>query len=122
MLPKRPTLPETVDPDRWLDALDGRWYPRRVKRDGCIQVDGTSYYIKQALAAHRIMLRLNATTRCFDVFLGESFVKSVPIKGLRGELMALEVYIDLMGERARSEERQRMLLQRRARLQGEQSA
>jgi hypothetical protein len=122
VLPKRPTLPETVDPDRWLQALDGRWYPRRVKRDGCIQVDGTSYYIKQALAAHRIMLRLNATTRCFDVFLGESFVKSVPIKGLRGELMALEVYIDLMGERARSEERQRMLLQRRARLQGEQSA
>jgi transposase InsO family protein len=122
LLPKRPALPETVDPDRWLDELDGHWYPRRVKRDGCIQVDGTSYYIKQALAAHRIMLRLNATTRCFEVFLGESFIKSVPIKGLCGEHMALEAYIDLMGERARSEERQRRLLKRRARLQGEQSA
>jgi hypothetical protein len=122
ILPKRPTLPEMVDPDRWLYELDGRWYPRRVKRDGSLQVDGTSYYIKQALAAHRIMMRLNATTCCFDVFEGETFIKSVPIKGLCGERMALEDYIDLMRERARSQERQRLLLQRRARLQEEQSA
>jgi hypothetical protein len=67
------------------------------------------------------MLRLNAATRCFDVFRGESFIKSVPIKGLRGERMTLEDYIDLMRERARSEERPRLIRQRRARLQGEQS-
>ncbi len=72
--------------------------------------------------AHRILLHLNATTRCFDVFEGDSFIKSVPIKGLRGERMARENSIDLMRERARSQERQRLLLQRRARLQGEQSA
>ena len=122
VLPKRPALPATVDPDRWLLALDGRWYPRLVKRDGRIQVDGTSYYIKADLAGHHIMLRLNAATRCFDVFRGQQFVKSVPIKGLRGESMPLEAYIDLMGERARSEERQRMQRLRRAGLQASQSA
>jgi transposase InsO family protein len=117
VLPTRPALPVTVDPDLWLTALDGRWYPRRVKTDGRIQIDGTYYYIKQDLAGQHIMLRLNASTRCFDVFGGEQFVKSVPIKNLRGERMPLEEYIDLMRERARSEERQRLLRQRRARLQ-----
>lgn len=117
VLPTRPALPATVDPDSWLTALDGRWYPRLVKKDGCIKVDSVSYYVKQDLVGHHIMLRLNASTRCFDVFQGEQFVKSVPIKGLHGQPMPLEVYIDLMRERARSEERQRLLRQRRARLQ-----
>jgi hypothetical protein len=115
-------LPPTVNPDRWLGALDGRWYPRVVKKDGRIQVDGTYYYIKQELAGHHIMLRLTASTRCFDVFRGEQFIKSLPIKGLRGKSMPLEEYIDLMRERARSEERERLLRQRRARLQAGQSA
>lgn len=122
VLPKRPALPEIVDPDRWLSALHGRWYPRLVKKDGRIQVDGIYYYIKAELAGHHIMLHLNATARCFDAFRGAQFIKSVPIKGLYGKLMPLEEYIDLMRERARSEERQRLLRQRRARLQAQQGA
>lgn len=122
VLPKRPALPETVDPDRWLSALNGRWYPRLVKKDGRILVDGVSYYIKADLAGHHIMLYLNAATRRFDVFRSEQFIKSVPIKGLCGKPMPLEDYIDLMRERARSEERQRFLRQRRARLQAGQGA
>jgi hypothetical protein len=122
VLPTRPALPANVDPDRWLTSLDGRWYPRLVKKDGRIQVDGTSYYIKADLAGHHVMLRLNAAARCFDVFGGQQFVKSVPIKGLCGQQMPLEDYIDLMRERARSEERQRLIRQRRARLQTKQSA
>jgi len=122
ILPTRPALPKTVDPDRWLQALDGRWDPRRVKTDGRIQVDGMYYYIKADLAGHHIMLHLNAAARCFDVFRGDQFIKSVPIKGLHGKQMPLEDYIDLMRERARSEERQRLLRQRRARLQAGQSA
>src|SRR5579859_7797897 len=60
------------------------------------------YYIKADLAGHRILLHLNASTRCFDVFRGEQFVKSVPIKGLYGGPMPLQEYIDLMRERARA--------------------
>lgn len=121
-LPVRPALPESVDPDHWLSALDGRWYPRLIKADGCIQVDGTSYYIKNALIGQRVMLRINAATRCFDVFHENVLVKSVPIKGLCGVRMPLEEYIELMRERARSQERQRLLRLRRARLQGQQNA
>jgi Integrase core domain len=54
VLPACPALPATVDPDRWLTALDGRCYPRGVKRDGRIQVDGTSYYSTADLAGHPI--------------------------------------------------------------------
>jgi hypothetical protein len=71
-----------VDPDCWLSALDGRRSPRRVKMDGRLQVDATSYSIKKELAGHRVMLRLNAVTRCFDVFRAEQFIKSVPGKRL----------------------------------------
>jgi hypothetical protein len=86
------------------------------------RLDGTYYYIKAELAGHHILLHLNATARCFDAFRGAQFIKSVPIKGLYGKLMPLEDYIDLMRERARSEERQRLRRQRRARLQAQQGA
>lgn len=122
VLPKRPPLPESVDPDQWLVALDGRCYPRLVKSDGRIRVDGRYYSIKTELAGHRIMLHLNASTRCFDVFLGEQFIKSVPIKGLRGEHMPLEDYIEMMREQARLEERERKLRKFRVSLQAQQNA
>lgn len=114
-LPQLPSLPQSVDPDHWLLALDGRFYPRQVKADGCVQVDGVPYYIKQALAGHSIMLRLNASARCFDVLQGEQFIKQLPIKGLLGKQMPLEAYIELMSERARSEERQRLMKLRKFR-------
>jgi hypothetical protein len=117
VLPARPALPTMVDPDRWLDALNGRWYPRVVKADGRIRVDKRFYYIRQDLAGHHVMVHLNAATRSFDVFRGDRFLKSVPIKGLQGQRLPLETYIDLMREQARSEERQRWQKLRQARWQ-----
>ena len=111
-----------VDPDAWLTALDGRWYPRHVKRDGRIVVDGLFYDVKAALAGQLVMVRLNATTRCFEVYVREQCIKDLSIKGLRGKQMPLEDSIELMRERARSEERQRWLQVRRARLQADHSA
>jgi transposase InsO family protein len=117
VLPARPALPTMVDPDCWLDALHGRWYPRVVKADGRIRVDKRFYYIRQDLAGHHVMVHLNAATRSFDVFRGDRFLKSVPIKGLQGQRLPLETYLDLMREQARSEERQRWFKLRPARLQ-----
>jgi hypothetical protein len=118
-LPTLPPLPEQVDPDCWLLALDGRFYPRRVKADGRVLVDGISYYVKQALAGHVIMLRLNASARCLDVLQGEQVIKQLPIKGLLGKRLPLESYIELMSERARSEERQRLMNLRRQQRQAQ---
>ena len=108
---------KVVDPDCWLEILDGCWYSRVVKADGRIRVDKRFYYIRQNLAGHHVMVHLNAATRSFDVFRGDRFLKSVPIKGLHGPRLPLETYIDLMREQARSEERQRWLKLRQARWQ-----
>lgn len=121
VLPARQALPEEVDPDRWVNALDGQLYPRRVKSDGRVLVDGTAYYVKQALAGQQIVLRIKAAARVFEVLLGEQKIKELPIKGLIGEPMALDDYIELMSQRARSQERQRRLKRYQQRLQQQSS-
>ncbi len=117
ILPPRPALPEEVDPDRWVHVLDGRLYARQVKSDGRVLVDGTAYYVKKDLAGQRIVLRIKAATRVCEVLLGEQKIKELPIKGLVGEPMALDDYIELMSQRARSEERQRRLKRYQQRIQ-----
>jgi hypothetical protein len=44
-LPTLPTLPERVDPDAWLATLDQKMYLRHVGRDGCVDLDLSTYYI-----------------------------------------------------------------------------
>lgn len=112
VLPTLPALPKQIDPDRWLQAIHGRTYARRVKSDGRVEVDGTPYYVKQALAGQLVTLRINAPARTFEVLLGEQLIKQIPIKGLQGGLMSLDAYIELMEKQARSEERQRLMKQR----------
>lgn len=108
VLPRLPALPVSVDPDIWLQAIHGRTYARRVKADGCVRVDGVSYYVKQALAGQMIAIRINAVERCLEVLYQNALIKTLPIKGLQGKRMPLEDYIAFMQERARSEERQRL--------------
>ena len=117
VLPSLPPLPASVDPDAWLNAIHGRTYARRVKSDGRVSVDGTSYYVKQALAGQLITLRVNATQRCFEVMQQDTLIKQLSIKGLQGTLMPLEDCIALMQEHARSEERQRLMKLRRTQFQ-----
>jgi hypothetical protein len=47
-LPVLPAVPETVDPDRWLQTIHGQAFARRIGSDGCVEVDQEPYYIKQA--------------------------------------------------------------------------
>jgi integrase-like protein len=84
ILPQRPSLPKTVDPDRWLMAMDGRWYPRRVRADGRIQIDGRYYYVKQTLAGHQILVRLNASARCGSRFSSRYARQGTADQGVAG--------------------------------------
>lgn len=117
VLPSLPALPASVDPDAWLGAIHERTDARRVKSDGCVNVDGASYYVKRALAGQQVSLRVNVTQRCFEVMHHDMLIKPLPIKGLYGQPMPLEDYITLLAERARSEERQRLLKLRRRQVQ-----
>jgi hypothetical protein len=109
VLPSLPALPAFVDPDAWVQAIHGRTYPRRVTSDGRVSVDGIDYSIKQALAGQQITLRVNAPERSLEVLLQDTLIKVLPIKGLLGRRMPLDDDITLMQERARSEERQRLI-------------
>lgn len=115
VLPRLPALPTSVNPDAWLDALQGQAFARRVGADGCVTVDHEPYYISQALAKQQVVLFVNAAERAFDVWLGSEGLKRIPIKGLQGAEMPLDQYIRLMQEQARSQERRLQLAHRRLR-------
>jgi hypothetical protein len=103
MLPTLPVLPERVDPDRWLQAVDGRCSTRKVRRDGSVLVAETSYYVKQALAGQYVVVQADATTRTLLVSQRGEVIKRLPIKGLRGEAMAFDAYLALVQQEARSD-------------------
>jgi hypothetical protein len=105
-LPTLPSLPKQVDPDGPLASVDRQAFARKVDAHGCVQVDLQTYYIKQELSGHYVVLFVNAQSRAFDVSLGSRQIKQVLIKGLQGEIMPFDRYVDLMREEARSEARQ----------------
>ena len=102
-LPARPALPSTVDPDRWLTVLDGQRYVRKVRSNGSVTVDGTRYYIDQAWVGKYVSLRIDAGARAFAVEYREQVIKAVAIKGLVGEHLPVDVYLDQMAVEARTQ-------------------
>jgi hypothetical protein len=104
-LPTLPQLPEGVDPDRWLDDVDGQAFARSVQPNGNGLVDLRPYSIRQALAGRQVVLVVRAAERVFDVWLGRARLKAVPIKGLYGQRLPFEQYAERMQEEARSDYR-----------------
>lgn len=102
-LPALPPLLETVDPDLWLQAIDGKHYKRRIKSNGSVQVDNHSYYVGQKLRGRYVLLRVDAAQQRFDVLLDGKVVKHVPIKGLYNEILPFELYLDLICQEAISD-------------------
>jgi len=87
-------------------VVDGQAFARKIDAHGCVTVDLQTYSIKQQFSGQHVVLFVNAQSRTFDVYLGNQQIKQVPIKGLHGESMPLERYVDLMRKEARSEARQ----------------
>ena len=48
-----------MNPDAWLDTLQGQAFARRVEASGCVTVDHEPYYIRQALAGQQVVLFVN---------------------------------------------------------------
>ena len=66
-LPARPSLPNAVDPDRWVEILDGQRYVRKIHRNGTVSVDGALYSIDQAWHGRYVSRRIHAAKRVFAV-------------------------------------------------------
>ena len=99
-LPTLPALPERVDPDAWLGPLDQKVYLRHVGRDGCVDVDLATYYLGPQMAGWSVLLQVRAQSRQFAVWHQDQVVKLLPIKGLVGQEMALDDYLQYILQEA----------------------
>jgi hypothetical protein len=101
-LPKRPLLPLFVDPDRWLQAIHGSRYRRRVNRNGTITLDQRMYYVRQALKGQYVTVVVDASHRQLVVEHNKQPIKRIPIKGLYNEVLTFEDFYSAMQTEART--------------------
>lgn len=120
-LPELPTVPDLVDPDRWLQVRDGLHLVRKVRRDGSVRVDLKSYYVGRALAGQHVALHLSAARRALLVVHEHQVLKTLPLKGLTGQALRFDAFVQLMMGQARSERQMRTAQARRLRLGGSDS-
>ena len=106
-LPPRPALPALVDPDRWLERVDGRCYVRTVRANGTVTVENQGYYVGRRLAGHRVTLAVAAGERALVVRHRQAEVRRLPLKGLHGGVLPFAAYAELLRQEARARDRRR---------------
>jgi hypothetical protein len=102
VLPARPPVPVTVDPDRWIDALDGTCYVRKVQQDTSVTVGTGRYYLTQALRGQQVSLQIDASDRTLVVEHEGQEVKRVPIQGTGRGRMPFAQFVELLCSEART--------------------
>jgi len=112
--PYLPRLPLMVNPDAWLNLYHNHSFRRQVRSNGSVSVDKSSYYVGKKYKGQRVLLRLKADTQQFDIYLGDTCIKQVDIKGLYQGDMEFADYFEYIKVEARSEA-QRLKLRRRKR-------
>jgi len=120
-LPPLAALPPFVDPDSWLDQVHGLHIERKVDRNGFLSVDLHRYYVSKQLKGHRLTLQVDAPSRCLHVYQQAQLLKSLPIFGLVGKILAFEEFLAHMVQQATSRERLRLWQQRNRHLRSKQS-
>ena len=110
-----PPLPEQVDPDHWLQKIQGKFYKRRIQANGSVQIGRQYYYIRKSLRGQQVLLQMDATVRQFKVLLDGQDIKRVDVKGLYNGVMDLDAYLDLIRRQAKSEWQQYLYRQRYSR-------
>jgi hypothetical protein len=99
-LPVLPKLPHFVDPDRWLQAVHGQRYRRRINSRGSLQLGDHRYYVKQALAGQFVTVVVDATRRELIIEYRLQPIKRIAIKGLYHDLLPFETYLEAMQDEA----------------------
>ena len=101
-----PAVPQTIDPDRWLERVSGQAFVRKVQSDASLTINLERYDVPRELAGHQVTCFINAPEKQFDIWQAGSRIKSLPIKGLSGRAVPFDEYVELMKQEARSEYRQ----------------
>jgi hypothetical protein len=108
-LPTLPEIPQTVQPNSWLQHYHRRFYRRRVNSHGSIQIDKSTYYVGSQYAKRPIWVMLDAEVRRFYVIEDGQVLKSLPIQSLMAEESKLSDYVEALRSEARSIERWRQM-------------
>ena len=104
--PRLPTVPQTVDPDRWLVQINKRAFARTIRAGGDLTINRRRLRCEPNLRWHRVTCWVNAAEKRFEIWQPGRLKKSLPIKGLPGKRMPFEDYVELMKREARSEYQQ----------------
>lgn len=115
-LPTLPRPPAQVDADGWLTNLDGWQLERKVNAQGMVQVDLRRYYVDVHRAGQRVTLQLQAATRSLRVWHEGTLLKTLPLRGLIGQSLPFERFVQTMMQQACALHRWRSLQQRHQRL------
>lgn len=102
-LPVLPSVPDIVDPDRWLEAIDGQIFKRRVNAAGAVKLAKHHYYIRRELKGRTVLLQIDAPNRQLEVLVGDELIKTIPLKGLHQQPMPFAAYLSLIQTEAVSE-------------------
>jgi len=102
VLPARPPMPATVDPDGWIGVLDGKQYVRKVQQDTSVRVGTTRYYVTQALRGQEVTLQIDASDRTMVVLHEGKEVKRVPIQGTGRGRMPFGAFVEMLCQEART--------------------
>jgi integrase-like protein len=120
-LPTLPPVPTTVDPDHWLDKMDGWHIERKVDRHGMIKIDLKQYYVSSALAGQRVTIELKSLLREAHIYREHQLIKTISLKGMVGSRMSFEQFCQHMQHQARAQHRLRSLQEWQRRRRGEAS-
>ena len=104
-LPPGPPVPAYVDPDRWLQAIDGRHCVREVRAGGSVSVEQDSYYVGQKLAGQDVVLAVGAQERALVVHHRGKVLKRLAIKGLGQAPVPFDEYVARRQQEARARDR-----------------
>jgi len=95
--------PDEVQLNAWLQAQHGRVFRRRIRSNGTVQVDKHTYYVDDKLAKRAVLAHLDAAKRCLRVTVdGVALAKSLPLKDLHAERLALFDYLKILQREAMS--------------------
>ena len=65
--PPFPAVPQTIDPDCWLERVNGQALVRKVQSDGSLTINHEQYYLPRELAGQQVTCFLNAAQKQFEI-------------------------------------------------------
>lgn len=102
LLLPRPAAPALVDTNRWVEALDGTRFVRKVQQNTAVKLDTQRYFVSQELVGQQVTLIINAADRTLVIEHRGTEVKRVPLQGLGQPACPFEQFVEQLCEEART--------------------